>query len=844
MRLHKITIKGFGPIREPLTLAFDDGFTCITGETGNGKTTAFEALALALYGETPGYPGLDVYDHITDGETEGEVEAELECGGHEYKAIRRASIATKTPTHKAWLYRDGERIAGPRTRDVETVVAREIASRDIAFATFLCGQRIVGDLCYGNPPAGVSVEQHRRSLMCDLLKATGLSALSGKFLSRAGDLKKHAEILEAQGRAGEGLQARLEEAEANLSLTRHDLETATRNLAERRTELESKKDSLRRSEAEGRDALLAVIERHEQARKAWQSAVENLHHTRRERCELATKADSAASARIAVDRKRELTTIRDELTTRDAKFQAFRAWRDRRDRLKVDLDRADERRENLMDKARVPDDVKAAAASFDAVADEYRQARAKNEEAEKHNNHLRDNTESAKRDLAALTAKRKDIEARLARRPVTPGSPDVCDACPLLVEFRDLPSQLADINGKIRGVEIAIRNLDEAPRLETVDLSAIERRGHEARTARQRVEEAAKHAEALKEAERAADLASQAIKGHEANPVDAADDVSGELAEVRAELDRLSGAEERLAACQEAAAKLADAETRLAALTTAEAEALKAERGLATEADVARKTLADKDGATVSLRKEIEATGKAVGELEASVASLTRDTATLEAAIKHTSEQIEAHAAKVAEAKTLRDRETACRFLRDAFGPKGIQALLVDQHAAPALESIADEIFQTASNGQMRLRIVTQEPDSKGAMKETFRILVSGVDGTRDFSDIRKYSGGESSMIRFVFRVALLLFVMQKTGRDLSVLMLDEPLEGMSDNWKRAALATIREYLPKFTQIVVVTHDAGFSSSSDHRITIQKTPLGARTTGGAVSSKSPAEAVA
>lgn len=844
MRLHRITIKGFGPIREPLTLAFDDGFTCITGETGNGKTTAFEALALALYGETPGYPGLDIYDHITDGETEGEVESELECGGHEYKAIRRASIATKTPAHKAWFYRDGERIAGPKVRDVETVVAREIASRDIAFATFLCGQRIVGDLCYGQPPAGVSVEQHRRSLMCELLKATGLSNLSEKFLARAWDLKKHAEILEAQGRAGEGLQARLEESEANLARTRVDLETATRQLAERRAELESKKDSLRRSEAEGRDAQLAVIERHEQARKARAQAYDAMCHAEIDRDSLKAKADGVNSARVAVDRKRELTTRRDELTTLDARFQAFRTWRDRRDRLKVDLERADERRANLVDKARVPDDVREMSNWLEFLRQKYTEAKDGNEKSEAANKELREATEKVRRELAGLNSQRVAIEARIARRPVTPGAPEVCAACPLLVEFRDLPAQLADVVARIATAETTILNHEGLPLAPVVDLTDLVKRVHEAATARQRVEEAAKHAEALKEAERAADLASVTLQGHEKNPVEEADDVSGELARVRGELDRLSGAEERLAAGEESARKLVDAETKLATLTAAEAEAATAERGLATEADSARKTLADKDGATASLRREIEATGKAVADLEASVASFTREVATLEATSQHTREQIEAHAAKVVEARTLRDRETACRFLRDAFGPKGIQALLVDQHAAPALESIADEIFQTASNGQMRLRIVTQEPDSRGGMKETFRILVSGVDGTRDFADIRKYSGGESSMIRFVFRAALLIFVMQKTGRDLSVLMLDEPLEGMSENWKRAALATIREYLPKFTQVIVVTHDPGFSAACDHRIQIQKTPLGARTTGGATTSKSPAMAVA
>jgi DNA repair exonuclease SbcCD ATPase subunit len=235
-------------------LDFLDGFTCVTGPTGSGKTTLFEALSLALYGETPGYPGLSVYDHITDGESEGEVEVFLECGGHEYRVI-----SEKTQNNRAWVYRDGERIAGPRVREVDLVVAREIASREIAFATFLSGQRIVGDLCYGQPAdRSITIDQHRRNILCDILRAGGLSKLSDRCLVRARRLGDHADILEKQAHAGDDLAGNLESTEAEMKSKKAELGTTREKLTAAWSNLESRRNGLRRLEAEGRDAFLSV----------------------------------------------------------------------------------------------------------------------------------------------------------------------------------------------------------------------------------------------------------------------------------------------------------------------------------------------------------------------------------------------------------------------------------------------------------------------------------------------------------------------------------------------------------------------------------------------------------
>lgn len=120
MRPLKLTMTAFGPYAEKTVIDFrelDHGVYLITGDTGAGKTTIFDAIVFALYGEGSGSGRSSEMFHsdYVDKFTDTVVELEFLCRKKEYRLIRTIHYKKKREdksagaiSKNAVLYIDGE----------------------------------------------------------------------------------------------------------------------------------------------------------------------------------------------------------------------------------------------------------------------------------------------------------------------------------------------------------------------------------------------------------------------------------------------------------------------------------------------------------------------------------------------------------------------------------------------------------------------------------------------------------------------------------------------------------------------------------------------------------------
>lgn len=116
MRLHQLTITGFGPFAKTVVL---DGDACsaaglfgLAGPTGAGKSSVLDALCFALYGDVPGHRqgSRTLRSHHADPTTPSEVTVEVTIAGRRFRITRspewqrpkkRGTGTVKEPTHVA-----------------------------------------------------------------------------------------------------------------------------------------------------------------------------------------------------------------------------------------------------------------------------------------------------------------------------------------------------------------------------------------------------------------------------------------------------------------------------------------------------------------------------------------------------------------------------------------------------------------------------------------------------------------------------------------------------------------------------------------------------------------------
>jgi exonuclease SbcC len=162
--------------------------------------------------------------------------------------------------------------------------------------------------------------------------------------------------------------------------------------------------------------------------------------------------------------------------------------------------------------------------------------------------------------------------------------------------------------------------------------------------------------------------------------------------------------------------------------------------------------------------------------------------------------------------------------LREAFGKKGLQAMIIES-VLPEIETEANRLLARMSEGRMNVRLQTQREKVTGGMAETLDIMIADEQGQRAYE---MYSGGEGFRANLALRIAISKLLARRAGAQLQTLVIDEGF-GTQDAQGRALLVeAINSVQHDFERVLVVTHIDELKDLFPARIDVIKTADGSR----------------
>lgn len=275
------------------------------------------------------------------------------------------------------------------------------------------------------------------------------------------------------------------------------------------------------------------------------------------------------------------------------------------------------------------------------------------------------------------------------------------------------------------------------------------------------------------------------------------------LADLQAALTQAVEAKEKIAGLTERRNRwAASLDTDRAQLHTLDAEAEQYNRIL--------RDSASKQRALDTLRNEDTLTKAKLGAAQQRLASLDGLTKQREA--------------KRADHHRLADERGLYDELREAFGKKGVPAMLIEA-AVPEIEAAANTLLNRMTNGRMHVRFQTQKENQAGEVRETLDIQISDELGTRAYE---MFSGGESFRVNFAVRIALSQLLARRAGTQLQTLIIDEGFGVLDSLGRERLVEAINAAQQDFQRIIVVTHIDELKDAFPARIEITKGPDGSQ----------------
>lgn len=181
--------------------------------------------------------------------------------------------------------------------------------------------------------------------------------------------------------------------------------------------------------------------------------------------------------------------------------------------------------------------------------------------------------------------------------------------------------------------------------------------------------------------------------------------------------------------------------------------------------------------------------------------------------IKRTEERISD--LKKTDLVVLQNKAKKVALVKDAFGSKGIETVVID-YLLPKLEDRINDILLKLSD--FRVRLDTQKTASDGeSVIEGLWITICNPGGEE--MDFNNYSGGEKVRINFAITEAFASLIQSRIGWRT----VDEAVLALDENSLEAFMVVVEDLLSTFPQVLFISHIQEVKDLLDKRVVITKT---------------------
>jgi DNA repair protein SbcC/Rad50 len=149
-----------------------------------------------------------------------------------------------------------------------------------------------------------------------------------------------------------------------------------------------------------------------------------------------------------------------------------------------------------------------------------------------------------------------------------------------------------------------------------------------------------------------------------------------------------------------------------------------------------------------------------------------------------------------------KEEESIFADLARCFSKRGIQALIIEE-TLPEIANEANLLLGRMTDNRMSLALETQRGTKKGDMIETLDIRIADELGTRTYD---MYSGGEAFRIDLALRIAISRLLVRRAGASMPILIIDEGFGTQDTAGLEKLIEAINAIQDDFEKVFIITH--------------------------------------